>query len=212
MFSHKPSQQKYSFYLEALTPIMKELFGDDFPVPIFVSHLNAHIPSNRRVIEAKLENQETAAKVRKAYGDKMKSCRETNLYPDTLRGMNIAMSVTRSTRVRIEILRALAKVVKSNSQKNVDAYVLQHLTRPLLKVTITIPKKEVTTSRTYGFAEAVEFVSCRYRIQDRDLLMHTKLRETWKTLNSSSWSYAIQRTRKMNPKRLLKRDSDANII
>ena len=170
MFSHKPSQQKYSFYLEALTPIMKELFGDDFPVPIFVSHLNAHIPSNRRVIEAKLENQETAAKVRKAYGDKMKSCRETNLYPDTLRGMNIAMSVTRSTRVRIEILRALAKVVKSNSQKNVDAYVLQHLTRPLLKVTITIPKKEVTTSRTYGFAEAVEFVSCRYKIQDRDLI------------------------------------------
>ena len=162
--------EKKPLILEALTPIMKELFGDDFPVPIFVSHLNAHIPSNRRVIEAKFENQETAAKVRKAYGDKMKSCRETKLYPDTLRGMNIAMSVTRSTRVRIEILHALAKVVKSNSQKNVDAYVLQHLTRPLLKVTITIPKKEVTTSRTYGFAEAVEFVSCRYKIQDRDLI------------------------------------------
>ena len=42
--------------------------------------------------------------------------------------------------------------------------------RPLLKVTIAIPKKEMSTSRTYGFAEAVEFVSNRHKIQERDLI------------------------------------------
>ena len=162
--------EKKPLIIEALTPIMKELFGEEFPLPVFVSHLNAHIPSNRRVIEAKFDSPETATNVRKAYGEKMKSCRETKIYPDTLKGMSIGMSVTRSTRVRIEILRALAKIVTSNSQKNVDAYVLQHLVRPLLKVTITIPKKEMSTSRTYGFAEAVEFVSNRHKIKECDLI------------------------------------------
>ena len=54
--------------------------------------------------------------------------------------------------------------------------------RPLLKVTIAIPKKEMSTSRTYGFAEAVEFVSNRHKIQEHDLINAYKAAGNMKNL------------------------------
>ena len=79
------------------------------------------------------------------------------------------MTLTKSTRIRIAILKGLAKIVNDNTEPAVTAYCLEFQTQPMLKIVIEIGENKFT-SRTYGFTEAIEHVSENFRIMDRNLV------------------------------------------
>ena len=89
------------------------------------------------------------------------------MLPGKLKGINIGMSVTKNTQIRIAVLKSMAKIIKFNSPKSVDVYVLQHLIRP---VVITTPAKNwkppITTSSIYAYPEAVEMVTSKFDFSD----------------------------------------------
>jgi len=66
------------------------------------------------------------------------------------------------------VLKALAKIVNENTDQNVNSFVLQYMTRPMLKIVI---KKDnvVTYSRTFGYTEAIDYVKAAYPISEQDL-------------------------------------------
>jgi len=70
--------------------------------------------------------------------------------------------------VRIEVLKALAKIVNDNTDQSFNAFILQYITRPMLKITI---KKDdvVTFSRAFGYTEAIDYVKASYPITEQDL-------------------------------------------
>jgi len=133
----------------------------------FINHLNPQVNSDRRVIEARFESKEIAAGIREAFGKKKKDMRLSGVVPDILNGVNVNLSLTRETRVRIEVLKALAKIVSSNTTRDVTAYVMQYSPRPLLKV--VIKKGESNFARVYGYTEAIEYVKENWTISDQDL-------------------------------------------
>ena len=79
------------------------------------------------------------------------------------------MTLTKSTRIRIAILRGLAKIVGDNTKQNVKAYCMEYQTQPLLKIVIELDANRKTT-RTFGFTEAIEHVAEHFGIQDHDLV------------------------------------------
>jgi len=133
----------------------------------FINHLNPQIRTDRRVIEARFESKEIAAKIRESFGKKKKEMRLSNVVPDVLGGVNVNLSLTRETRVRIEVLKALARIVASNTTSDVSAYVMQYSPRPLLKV--VIKKGDSNFARVYGYTEAIEYVKERWTVSDQDL-------------------------------------------
>jgi len=133
----------------------------------FINHLNPQVNSDRRVIEARFESKEVAAKIREAFGRKKKEMRISGVVPDVLGGVNVNLSLTRETRVRIEVLKALAKIVASNTTSDVSAYVMQFSPRPLLKV--VIKRGDSNFARVYGYTEAIEYVKENWSISDQDL-------------------------------------------
>jgi len=163
-------------------PILKDSFfkivaaildineGSEEPVPeiMFVSHLNPQIKSVYRVIEARFETKQIAAGIREAFSKKYKESRRTGTIADSLKGVGVNLSVTRETKVRIEVLKALAKIVDGNTDASCSAFVLQYMPRPMLKVVIRKGETQ-TYARTYGFTEAIEFVRASYPINDQDL-------------------------------------------
>ena len=97
------------------------------------------------VLEIHFGSVENALKVHKAYSDKIKECRATKIFPNELNSVNIGMTLTKSTKIRIAILKGLAKIVNDNTEKEVQAYCLQFQTQPMLKIAI-----EETTRRLPG--------------------------------------------------------------
>ena len=153
---------------EAITKILRS-FMDDPPAPTYANHLNAQFATPRRVLEVRFGSVDLALKVRKAYSEKIKECRGTRIFPEELNGINVGMTLTKSTRIRIAILKGLAKIVNDNTENAVNAFCLEFQTQPMLKISIDIGENR-TTSRTYGLTEAIEHVSEHFFIRDQDLL------------------------------------------
>jgi len=136
----------------------------------FVRHLNAHLERMkppRQVIEVRLGSPEEASFFKKSFGTLSKSWRATKRTPSEFSGMGVTGSVTKETRVRIEVLTAIAKCIKANSNK--DAFVIQHLPRPLLKVIDRSGSAE--SARAFGYTEAIAYLLAEHRgkLQDQDL-------------------------------------------
>ena len=153
---------------EAITRILRS-FMDEPPAPTFANHLNAQFATPRRVLEVRFGSVDLALKVRRAYSEKIKECRGTRIFPDELNGINVGMTLTKSTKIRIAILKGLAKIVNNNTENAVNAYCLEFQTQPMLKITIDIGENR-QTSRTYGLTEAIEHVSEHFVIRDQDLI------------------------------------------
>ena len=153
---------------EAITKILRS-FMDDPPAPTYANHLNAQFATPRRVLEVRFGSVDLALKVRKAYTEKIKECRGTRIFPEELNGINVGMTLTKSTRIRIAILKGLAKIVNDNTENAVNAFCLEFQTQPMLKISIDIGENR-TTSHTYGLTEAIKHVSEHFFIRDQDLL------------------------------------------
>jgi len=65
-------------------------------------------------------------------------------------------------------MQAIVKVIKANSR--IDAYVIQHISRPLMRVTETFDQG--SRSRSYNFTASIAFVRSRFpgKLCDQDLL------------------------------------------
>ena len=69
--------------------------------------------------------------------------------------MGIGPSLTLATRVRIAILQALAKEIKS-AKEDTNAWVIQHVARPVLKLEIT-QNNDIKTIITMGFEQSIAY-------------------------------------------------------
>ena len=126
--------------------------GKEYKV-LFVRHLN----KNRRgqlkaVIEVKLEDAKQATGLRSDYVKKQK---ETDSPID--QKMGVAPVVRLATRVRIEILFAVAKLLPRHDLTIVRAMVLQFISKPVIKV-VRKSAAGVEFVRTMTFIEAVCWV------------------------------------------------------
>ena len=122
----------------------------------YVKHLNAKIKAARQIVEVTLESEKKGKNIRKAYAEKIKEWRANKLFPDRMAGVSITPALTIATRVRIAILKAIAKMLEQEFE-DTEAWVIQHVSRPVLKVKQKAEDgKEVLTS--YGFAQSVAYV------------------------------------------------------
>ena len=121
----------------------------------FIRHLNFKLKGTRQILEVSMASESQAKELRKAYGAKVKTWQENKDFPDSIKGMSIGPSLTLATRVRIAILHALAKEIKS-AKEDTDAWVIQHVARPVLKLEIS-QNNDVKTIITLGFAQAIAY-------------------------------------------------------
>ena len=121
----------------------------------FIRHLNFKLKGTRQILEVTMGSEAQAKTLRKAYGAKVKTWRENKDFPDAVKGMSMGPSLTLATRVRIAILHALAKEMKS-ALEDTDAWVIQHVARPVLKLETT-QNDDTKTILTMGFAQAIAY-------------------------------------------------------
>ena len=86
-----------------------------------------------------------------------------------MNGVSIAPSLTISTRVRIAILKAIATTIKRKSD-NHDAWVIQHVARPVLKIEVKQENGE-KLKNSFGFAQSIAYMmkelpECKLSRQD----------------------------------------------
>jgi len=135
----------------------------------FVRHLNANLERQRparQIIEVRLASPQESARVRGRFGTLAKGWRIARKTPTEFAGLSITNCVTKETRVRIDIMQAIVKVIKANSP--LDAYVIQHIPRPLVKVI----NRHQMSNRSYGFTEIIAYVHSNFpgKLSDQDLL------------------------------------------
>ena len=121
----------------------------------YTRHLNYKLKATRQIFEVTMGDESQAKGLRKAYGAKVKTWRENKDFPDTVKGTSIGPSLTLATRVRIAILHAIAKEIKS-SWEDTEAWVIQHVARPVLKVE-TGSNNDNKFIATMGFAQSIAY-------------------------------------------------------
>ena len=121
----------------------------------YVRHLNFKLKASRQILEVTMGSEAQAKALRKAYGAKVKSWRENKNFPDDVKGTSIGPSLTLATRVRVAILHTLAKEIKA-TKEDTDAWVIQHVARPVLKIEI-VRENDTKTFITLGFAQAIAY-------------------------------------------------------
>ena len=121
----------------------------------YIRHLNFKLKATRQIFEATMGNESQAKGLRKAYGAKVKAWRENKDFPDAIKGTSIGPSLTLATRVRIAILHALAKEIKS-AKEDTESWVIQHVARPVLKVE-TSHNNDTKSLITLGFAQSIAY-------------------------------------------------------
>ena len=119
----------------------------------YIRHLNFKLKAARQILEVTMGSESQAKNLRKAYGAKVKTWRETKNFLEEVKGISVGPALTLATRVRIAILHALAKEIKATTEET-DAWVIQHVARPVLKLERT-QKDKTQTNLTFGFAQAI---------------------------------------------------------
>jgi hypothetical protein len=99
------------------------------------------------MVEVRLNSVEAAVGVRKAYVEKRKEGEGL-----ILGKLYMSNSVTLSTRVRIDILKAIAKKITNPKE---SAYVAAYSSRPILHVRSKNEKGEETMNQAYTFTDAI---------------------------------------------------------
>jgi len=99
------------------------------------------------MVEIRLNSVEAAIGVRKAYAEKRKEGDGNSLGK-----LYMANSVTLSTRVRVDIMKAVAKKVTNAKE---SAYVAAYSSRPILHVRTKNAKGEELVTRSYTFTDSI---------------------------------------------------------
>ena len=121
----------------------------------YVRHLNHKLKASRQIFEITMGSETQAKMLRKAYGARVKTWREEKNFPDEVKGTSISPSLTLATRVRIAIMKILAKELKERKE-DIDAWVIQHVARPVLKIEET-GSDDTKILKSFGFAQAITY-------------------------------------------------------
>ena len=99
------------------------------------------------MVEIRLNSVEVASGVRKAYAEKRKEGDGKSLGK-----LYMANSVTLSTRVRVDIMKAVAKKITNTRD---TAYVAAYSSRPILHVRSKLEGREEVVTRSYTFTDSI---------------------------------------------------------
>ena len=77
--------------------------------------------------------------------------------------------MAKATRIRISVLKSLAKILVDNTENNVTTYCLEYQPQPMMNIVIDLGDNKMT-SRTFGYTEAIEHVAENFGIADHDLV------------------------------------------
>ena len=128
---------------------------------VFVRHLNRQKKGAQlAVIEVKLADSKQAQEIRAEFVKKRKEL------PAKL---NVSPVVRLATRVRIEIMHAIAELIKKYDRSVTSAYCLQYIPKPVIKINRRSVGAE--SSRTVSFCDAISWV------QEQNLLDVIDLRK-----------------------------------
>ncbi len=149
--------QRKEFFREILQKLVDEACPEVSPSPTVVDvYVNMRHGAGAPFIEGRMDSVASASAFRVA-GAKLAKAESSNF-----KGLFIANAVTLTTRVRIEILRALSSCLTNDSQ---DAFVKGFSSRPVLciksksKSSEGVPDADVVPvdpGRNYTFCEAIE--------------------------------------------------------
>jgi len=142
-------QERKEFFKELLTSLVLEACPELEPRPqVLDVFVNMRYGRGAPFIEGRMDSAASSAAFRVAAAGLAKQ--EDSRFV----GLFIANSVTLATRVRIEILKALAKLLTTESE---DAYVQSFSSRPMLHYQSKehIRRPLPGTNRSYSFVEAV---------------------------------------------------------
>ena len=165
----KDWKDRVSMIKESVTELFKFVDPSNKYELGFVKHLNQQLKAARQIIEVTLETEKHGRGIRKALAEKIKVWKTTS-FPECMNGVSISPSLTIATRVRIAILKAIAKIIRSEL-KGHDSWVIQHAARPVIKIEITLEDNR-KVENSYGFAQAIAFMIKELphrKISDQDL-------------------------------------------
>jgi hypothetical protein len=100
------------------------------------------------MVEAKMNKVEHAMEIRKAFADK----RKKKDLPEELKGLFISNSVNLATRIRVNIMKAIAKKISNDKEL---AYVAGFVSRPIMHIRMAGPPTKERPLRSYNFIESV---------------------------------------------------------
>jgi len=137
----------------------------------FIRHLNSHLENQnpaRQILEVRLRDPKEAGLIKRRFGQLSKAWRLARRTPAYFSGLSITNCVTKETRVRVDVMQALVKLIKANS--NMDAFVIQHISKPLMKVIEKFDNGSRT--RSYNYTESIAFFHSRFpgKLCDQDLI------------------------------------------
>ena len=121
----------------------------------YVKHLNQKLKGPRQIVEVTLDSEKQGRGIRKALAGKIKTWKYTK-FPECMNGVSISPALTISTRVRVAILKAIAKVIGRQSD-NHEAWVIQHAARPVMKVELKKENGE-KMENSFGFAQSIAYM------------------------------------------------------
>ena len=137
-------------------------------------------------LEVKLDCLRSAVDIRKAFVQKMRSKELAEEYEQIF----ITNCVTKSTRVRIDILKAIAKKLTNDKEA---AFVSSFISRPVLQIKKIIQGEQTFPYKSFTFVEAVN----RYRKEvddcdlgdayDRAAIFEAELEQNFLVLNSTGF-------------------------
>jgi len=117
--------------------------------------------ANRQVLDVKLDSVKSASLIKRRFADLAKEWNVKRTTPQHMDGITVVGHITKETKIRQDILLALAGLIKEQTEH--DAYVVMNIPKPLLKVNEKKVKRGEKGDKgrtwTYGFTEAVRF--CR---------------------------------------------------
>ena len=151
----KDWKDRVSMIKESVTELFKFVDPSNKYELGFVKHLNQQLKAARQIIEVTLETEKHGRGIRKALAEKIKVWKTTS-FPECMNGVSISPALTISTRVRIAILKAIATAIKRRSD-DYDAWVIQHVARPVLKIEKKNEKGE-TMENSFGFAQSIAYM------------------------------------------------------
>jgi len=150
--------------VEALRKIATGIFETlipDFKGKISFVNLGKGKTQANPMMEVKLDSNENAAMIRKAFAEK----RSKKELPDSWSNLFITNSVNLATRIRIDILKAIARKVTNKKEL---AYVSGFISRPMMHIKSAPVTSNSKPIRSYTFIDAVSRFGNQVRLEDLD--------------------------------------------
>ena len=137
----------------AIGPLFKLIDPEHSKDIGYIKHLNGRLKGARQIIEVTMGSEAEGKAIRKKYAERVREWREAKTFPAKVHGVSIAPALTLATRVRVAMLHAMAKGIKK-CYNNKDAWVIQHVARPVIKIETTQPDN-TKVIQSLGFAQAI---------------------------------------------------------